>query len=161
MDLTSFSFLIYGLVSDTTLNNNLSPCSRSELLHNGLSFFLGHVSMHRGHGEICLPHLFSQPVHLHRIKADMKSLWQYGLNTAGKNNNLGRLVAKQQHDNWQWICGMVSCNCEPLAVLFISMVHPFLLRAPEPVLLCFKPRPGSQPSLSSYNLLPIKCRQKL
>ncbi len=48
------------------------PGSRSELLHDGLSLFLWHVSMHRRHGEVRLPHLLRQPVHL---KTDIKQTW--------------------------------------------------------------------------------------
>lgn len=41
-----------------------SPGSGSELLHDGLSLFLWHVSVHGGHSEVGLPHLLRQPVHL-------------------------------------------------------------------------------------------------
>lgn len=40
------------------------PLPRTELLHNIVSFFLWHVSMHRANSEICLLHFLCQPVHL-------------------------------------------------------------------------------------------------
>jgi hypothetical protein len=39
--------------------------SSPELLHDGVSLFLGHVSVHGGNGEICLSHLLCQPFNLH------------------------------------------------------------------------------------------------
>lgn len=41
-----------------------SPGSGSELLHDGLPLLLWHVAVHGGHGEVGLPHLLRQPVHL-------------------------------------------------------------------------------------------------
>lgn len=41
-----------------------SPGSGSELLHDGLSLLLRHVSVHGRHSEVGLPHLLCQPVHL-------------------------------------------------------------------------------------------------
>lgn len=40
------------------------PGSWSELLHDGLSLFLRHVTMHGRHREVCFTHLLRQPVHL-------------------------------------------------------------------------------------------------
>lgn len=45
-----------------------SPGSGSELLHDGLSLLLRHVSVHGGHGEVGLPHLLRQPVHLEHTR---------------------------------------------------------------------------------------------
>ena len=36
----------------------------AELLHNGVALVLGHVTVHARHGEVVLPHLLRQPVHL-------------------------------------------------------------------------------------------------
>lgn len=36
---------------------------RTELLHNIVSLFLWHVSMHRADGEVSFLHLLSEPVH--------------------------------------------------------------------------------------------------
>ena len=35
-----------------------------ELFHNGVSLLLWHVAVHGAHGEVRLPHLLGQPVHL-------------------------------------------------------------------------------------------------
>ena len=35
-----------------------------ELLHDGVSLLLRHVSVHGAHSEVCLPHLLSEPVDL-------------------------------------------------------------------------------------------------
>lgn len=47
-----------------SITRSRSPGSGSELLHDGLSLFLRHVSVHGGHGEVGLSHLLRQPVHL-------------------------------------------------------------------------------------------------
>ena len=38
--------------------------STPELLHDRVPLFLGHVAVHRAHGEVGLPHLLGEPVHL-------------------------------------------------------------------------------------------------
>ena len=43
-----------------------SPVSSSKLLHDGVSLLLRHVPVHGGDGEVCLPHLLRQPLHLQR-----------------------------------------------------------------------------------------------
>lgn len=45
------------------------PGTGPELLHDGLPLLLGHVPMHRRHGEVGFSHLLRQPVHL-QIKAE-------------------------------------------------------------------------------------------
>lgn len=60
----------HGLTQVTWLvTRSGSPGSGSELLHDGLSLFLRHVSVHGGHGEVGLPHLLRQPVHLEHTRA--------------------------------------------------------------------------------------------
>lgn len=39
------------------------PVSSTELLHDGVSLLLWHVSVHGGDGEIGLSHLLCQPLH--------------------------------------------------------------------------------------------------
>ena len=41
-----------------------SPVSCTELLHDGISLLLWHVSVHGGDGKIGLSHLLRQPLHL-------------------------------------------------------------------------------------------------
>merc|ERR1719474_2501538 len=41
-----------------------SALAAPELLHDGVSLLLRHVSVHRAHGEVGFPHLLSQPIHL-------------------------------------------------------------------------------------------------
>jgi len=42
-----------------------STGTRAEFLHDRLAFFLRHVAVHRRHREVCLSHLFCQPVNLY------------------------------------------------------------------------------------------------
>ena len=46
------------------INSSWLPLSRSELFHDGISFFLWHVAMHWRHSKVCFPHFFCQPVNL-------------------------------------------------------------------------------------------------
>ena len=44
---------------------SLSPAlTTPELFHDGVSLLLWHVAVHGAHGEVRLPHLLCQPVHL-------------------------------------------------------------------------------------------------
>mmetsp|Transcript_8644 Transcript_8644/g.17906 ORF Transcript_8644/g.17906 Transcript_8644/m.17906 type:complete len:289 (-) Transcript_8644:672-1538(-) len=45
-----------------------------ELYHDCLTLLLGHVTVHRRHGEVVLPHLLRQPVHLSLCVAENDSL---------------------------------------------------------------------------------------
>ena len=46
------------------LSFSSKPVSTSELLHDGISLLLWHVSVHGGHSEVSLPHLLCQPFNL-------------------------------------------------------------------------------------------------
>ncbi len=39
-------------------------CKIPELLHDSVALLLRHVAVHAGHGEVGLPHLLREPVHL-------------------------------------------------------------------------------------------------
>src|SRR5258707_1067889 len=41
-------------------------CGTAEFCHDGISFLLNHLTVHRRHGEVCCAHLFSQPIDLFR-----------------------------------------------------------------------------------------------
>ena len=49
----------------TKTSSRGSPVPSPELLHDGVSLFLRHVSVHGGNGEISLSHLLCQPFNLH------------------------------------------------------------------------------------------------
>ena len=48
---------------DISCNEN-SGGARAELSHDGISFFLGHISVHRRNCKVVAPHFLCQPIHL-------------------------------------------------------------------------------------------------
>ena len=42
----------------------ISPVTRTELLHDGVTLLLWHVTVHRCHSEVSLHHLLTKPIDL-------------------------------------------------------------------------------------------------
>lgn len=57
--------------------NEDTRVAQSELLHDGVSFFLHHASMHRTDREVALYHFLSEPLHSLSLVAEYHSL-RYG-----------------------------------------------------------------------------------
>ena len=55
------------------------PLSRSKFFHDGISFFLWHVTMHGWNSEVCLSHLLHKPVHLIRKENDFLRISQINI----------------------------------------------------------------------------------
>ena len=54
--------------------NQDSAVALTEVAHDAVSLFLWHFAVHAADGEVCLPHLVRQPVHLAAGVAEYDSL---------------------------------------------------------------------------------------
>ena len=68
-----------NITFEKATHNFSLPLSRSKFFHDGISFFLWHITMHSWNSEVCLSHFLHKPVHLKRIENDFLRISQMNI----------------------------------------------------------------------------------
>ena len=68
-----------NITFEKATHNFSLPLSRSKFFHDGISFFLWHITMHSWNSEVCLSHFLHKPVHLIRKENDFLRISQINI----------------------------------------------------------------------------------